>query len=67
MYTYEVLQLIPYKNAFGQLTKLPEFKGNILNSVIGIAWILIKKKVLLVLPIINHKVLGTILQFAITL
>ncbi|TWI00398.1 hypothetical protein IQ05_01044 [Flavobacterium tiangeerense] len=66
--TYESLQPVNLiKNAFGQLTKTSEFKGNILNSVIGIASGYLSKKVLLGSshnPI--TKVLGTILQFAIT-
>ena len=66
--TYESLKPVNLiKNAFGQLTTITEFKGNILNSVIGIASGYITKKVLLGSthnPI--KKVLGTILQFAIT-
>ncbi|MFV8355891.1 hypothetical protein ACNQGB_06885 [Flavobacterium sp. XS1P32] len=66
--TYESLKPVNLiKNAFGQLTTTTEFKGNILNSVIGIASGYVTKKVLLGSthnPI--KKVLGTILQFAIT-
>ena len=66
--TYENLQPVNLiKNAFGQLTTSTEFKGNILNSIIGIASGYLTKKVLLGSthnPI--KKVLGTILQFAIT-
>ena len=67
-YTYESLKPINIvKKAFGQLTTTTEFKGNILNSVFGIASGYITKKILLGSthnPI--KKVLGTILQFAIT-
>ena len=67
-HTYESLKPVNLiKNAFGQLATTTEFKGNILNSVIGIASGYLTKKVLLGSthnPI--KKVLGTILQFAIT-
>ncbi len=66
--TYESLQPVNLiKNAFAQLTTTKEFKGNIFNSVIGIASGYVTKKILLGSthnPI--KKVLGTILQFAIT-
>jgi hypothetical protein len=54
------------KNAFGQLTTTTEFKGNILNSVIGIASGYITKSLLGSTHNPIKKVLGTILQFAIT-
>ena len=66
--TYESLQPVNLiKNVFAQLITSTEFKGNILNSAIGIASGYVTKKVLLGSthnPI--KKVLGTILQFVIT-
>lgn len=67
-YTYESLKPINIlKKAFGQLTTTSEFKGNILNNVIGITTGYLTKKVLLGSthnPL--KRILGTVLQFAIT-
>ena len=67
-FTYESLQPVNIiKRAFGQMATSSEFKGNILSSVIGIASGYLTKKVLLGSthnPV--KRILGSILQFAIT-
>ena len=66
--TYESLQPVNLiKNVFGQLTNSSEIKGNILNSVIGLVSGYATKKVVLGSthnPV--KKILGAVLQFAIT-
>lgn len=67
-FTYESLQPVNIiKSAFRQMATSSEFKGNILSNVIGIASGYLTKKVLLGSthnPV--KRLLGTILQFAIT-
>ena len=67
-YTYESLKPINIlKKTFGQLSTSSEFKGNILNNVIGITTGYLTKKVLLGSthnPI--KRILGTVLQFVVT-
>lgn len=67
-YTYESLKPVNIiKKAFGQMTTSSTLKGNILSNVIGITTGFLTKKILLGSahnPII--RVLGTLLQFAIT-
>lgn len=67
-HTYESLKpLNLIKNVFGQMATSSDFKGNILNNVIGISTGYLTKKIILGSthnPI--KRILGTILQFVIT-
>jgi len=67
-YTYESLKPINIiKRTFSQLTSTAEFKGNVVSNIIGIGTGYLTKKVLLgSTHNIFKKVLGTVIQLAIT-
>jgi len=67
-YTYESLKPINIiKRTFSQLTSTAEFKGNVVSNIIGIGTGYLTKKVLVgSTHNIFKKVLGTVIQLAIT-
>jgi hypothetical protein len=66
--TYEHLKPINIlKRSFNQLTSTADFKGSVVSNIVGIGTGYLTKKVLLgSTPNIFKKVLGTLLQLAIT-